>query len=942
MMRRYPLFSSRMRMPPKATVPRLKRRQPPPPPPPSGRGGGGDGGPGGVRGSGGGPPSGGGEAKVGRLGRPEHDIVTNFVAIRRKGPSQVRLYDVHFGEYESKIIGKEGKRSLLVRREQVPPTNLQAKFDALFGHGRWAYDGTKLLSYAGSEEVTLTQAASAVEWTHVDGEFTCPLSVNVGRGQTTLKIQFTDKTIELGSETPNQDQTNVLSAITQNASKRLFMPIGSAFFRERLLNAEDWASRKPIGRDGELMLHLGYFSSIAHAECGALMQIDRAACVMLNDIPLLDYAAGKTRRRAHNLDIRSPDVCRALNSLKKIRLKSKHKPHRTYIMFGVDDVSIKNRTFEHEGVMTNVFDFFKTQFPEIDPEKPGVTVGKARDGGVAPVVPIELLSVAPGQPSTKKSSDISQEMIATMCQETQVRFKAIEGILRTVKEAETSASAFGIEIESQLFRLSPGSARRLEPYQIMYGNGSIARVDNKGGWSLRGDRGDLRFFRPAAVKTWAVVHFGCRDLDCLAAFIKKFTEMACQRGMRGLEPQNLLKPLSGRVDLAGRERYPVLDLGAQSGDELEKHLDKLAEDGKGHLDLVLIILPEGEAVNRIWMYPALKRWAATSKHGVVTQCVQWPKLTGGGKGGGKGGSGLATSPQYAAGVLLKVNMKLGGANGILKNSLLMQMPTMVIGVDVNHGKVGSDQNSYAAVVATLDEHCTKFHTEIIMQEARQERLVQIGEVMKTLYKVWTETNPNLPLKRIFYYRDGVAHSQFDTFARPEIEDLKAAFLDLHINPELVYKVVQKRTRTRFASSRGEGRYEKVPVGLVVDREVTDKMKDPNYPNYQNYYMVPHFGLKGTPKPAHYHVLINEANLGADELQGLTFQLCHAYQRATKVVGRPAPVYWAHLAAMQAQYNHTRYRDDASDVASNHSGSTGMGAGTYLSVTDKMKGVAYWM
>ena len=36
--------------------------------------------------------------------------------------------------------------------------------------------------------------------------------------------------------------------------------------------------------------------------------------------------------------------------------------------------------------------------------------------------------------------------------------------------------------------------------------------------------------------------------------------------------------------------------------------------------------------------------------------------------------------------------------------------------------------------------------QIIMQEARQERPVQIGEVMKALYKVWTETNPNLPLK----------------------------------------------------------------------------------------------------------------------------------------------------------------------------------------------------
>jgi len=154
--------------------------------------------------------------------------------------------------------------------------------------------------------------------------------------------------------------------------------------------------------------------------------------------------------------------------------------------------------------------------------------------------------------------------------------------------------------------------------------------------------------------------------------------------------------------------------------------------------------------------------------------------------------------------------------------------------------------------------------------------------------------------------------------------------------------VQKRTRTRFAESKGERRFGNVPVGLVVDREVTDKVNDPTSTQYMNFYMVPHYGLKGTPKPAHYHVLLNEAHLSIDDLQALTFQLCHAYQRATKIVGRPAPVYWAHLAAFQAQYNQQGFCDESSDAASINSGATGGGSGMFLPVTDKMKGVAYWM
>ena len=67
---------------------------------------------------------------------------------------------------------------------------------------------------------------------------------------------------------------------------------------------------------------------------------------------------------------------------------------------------------------------------------------------------------------------------------------------------------------------------------------------------------------------------------------------------------------------------------------------------------------------------------------------------------------------------LQVNMKLGGANGILERSLFQVPGTMVIGVDVNHAKPGSVQNSFAAVVATLDKDATKFHTEVRVRPFR--------------------------------------------------------------------------------------------------------------------------------------------------------------------------------------------------------------------------------
>lgn len=61
-------------------------------------------------------------------------------------------------------------------------------------------------------------------------------------------------------------------------------------------------------------------------------------------------------------------------------------------------------------------------------------------------------------------------------------------------------------------------------------------------------------------------------------------------------------------------------------------------------------------------------------------------------------------------------------------------------------------------------------------------------------------------------------------------------------------------------------------------------------------------MQGTSRPSHYHVLWDDNQFSADELQCLTYQLCHTYVRCTRSVSIPAPAYYAHLVAFRARYH----------------------------------------
>ena len=115
-------------------------------------------------------------------------------------------------------------------------------------------------------------------------------------------------------------------------------------------------------------------------------------------------------------------------------------------------------------------------------------------------------------------------------------------------------------------------------------------------------------------------------------------------------------------------------------------------------------------------------------------------------------------------------------------------------------------------------------------------------------------------------------------------------------PKITFLVVQKRHHTRFfpASKRDEvGKARNVPPGLVVDRTVC-------HPSEFDFYLCSHFGIQGTSRPTHYHILLDESKIPPDVLQEFTYQLCHVYCRCTRSVSIPAPVYYSHHLAFRAR------------------------------------------
>ena len=122
-------------------------------------------------------------------------------------------------------------------------------------------------------------------------------------------------------------------------------------------------------------------------------------------------------------------------------------------------------------------------------------------------------------------------------------------------------------------------------------------------------------------------------------------------------------------------------------------------------------------------------------------------------------------------------------------------------------------------------------------------------------------------------------------------------------------VASKRHHIRFFPTSGADRNGNPHPGTLVEKDVT-------HPFEYDFYLNSHSAIQGTARPTHYHVLMDEVGLSANDLQNMIYEHSYQYMRSTTPISLcrccryplllnlltvtvPA-VYYAHLASNRAR------------------------------------------
>ncbi|KAF2350248.1 Protein argonaute Mid domain [Trinorchestia longiramus] len=505
-------------------------------------------------------------------------------------------------------------------------------------------------------------------------------------------------------------------------------------------------------------------------------------------------------------------------------------------------------------------------------------------------LPLEVCNIVAGQRCIKKLTDMqTSTMIKATARSAPDREREINNLVRKADfNNDPYMREFGLTISTAMMEVR---GRVLPPPRLQYGGRTRQQaMPNQGVWDMRGKQ----FFTGVEIRVWAIACFAPQRTvkeDALRNFTTQLQKISNDAGM----------PILGQ---------PCFCKYATGPDQVEPMFRYLKNNFAG-LQLVCVVLPGKTPV-----YAEVKRVGDTVL-GMATQCVQAKNVN-------------KTSPQTLSNLCLKINVKLGGINSILVPGIrpkVFNEPVIFLGADVTHPPAGDNKKpSIAAVVGSMDAHPSRYAATVRVQQHRQvggiregkeEVITEFSSMVKELliqfYKC-TRFKPN----RVILYRDGVSEGQFQTVLQHELTAMREACIKLEADykPGITYIAVQKRHHTRlFCSDKKEqsGKSGNIPAGTTVDVGIT-------HPTEFDFYLCSHQGIQGTSRPSHYHVLWDDNHFDSDELQCLTYQLCHTYVRCTRSVSIPAPAYYAHLVAFRARY-HLVEKEHDSGEGSHQSGNS---------------------
>jgi len=441
------------------------------------------------------------------------------------------------------------------------------------------------------------------------------------------------------------------------------------------------------------------------------------------------------------------------------------------------------------------------------------------------------------------------------------------------------AQEFGISFESKMAKIN---GRILAPPSIGYqgykqSDKSVVHINPREPGSWRPRPNQHLYVNGMKLDNWAVLDLcGLHDQE-YHNVIQAFVDVGREVGIS----------ITNKEDNLWHQRS---NEGSMEGD-FENVVHEYKSAGL-KLELIMVIFP----VKGGFQYDRIKH-LGDIVHKIPTQCVLKNTLFKQGQ----------VNRQVVSNLCLKMNSKLGGVNHVLSNKSrpsVLKQPIMIMGADVSHAAPESkgEKPSIAAIVGSMDPCAAKYECEVRIQKAEQnEEIIQDMESVTKdlLMKFHKNTNGRKP-SQIIMFRDGVSEGQFLKVLAYELGAMRKACYSIEPNwePRITYLVVQKRHHTRlFAADKNQyQRNQNVLAGTVVDQGL-------NHPTEGDFYLVSHEGIQGTSRPTHYQVLWDDADMRADDLEQLTYYLCHLYSRCTRSVSYPSPTYYSHLAADRARKHH---------------------------------------
>ncbi|CAB3368695.1 Hypothetical predicted protein [Cloeon dipterum] len=484
-------------------------------------------------------------------------------------------------------------------------------------------------------------------------------------------------------------------------------------------------------------------------------------------------------------------------------------------------------------------------------------------------VPMELCKVMPKQVSIKKLNELqtSSMVRAATTRPKDRKEKIMEAFNSLRLTSDSCLREFDIKVEPQMIQVE---GRVIAPPALQYKANYQVKVRD-GVWRM-----DRQQFKTVVkqVQNWAILDLSIAKEGSIRFLKDELVTVGASVGMTFNANPKIL--LSGEL---------------RDANELSKFLQSQVKEGP--FDLLVVIIPESIGGKDPH---AVVKLVLEMKNKIITQCIELKTLM-------KVVNKERNSQSIVPNILLKINTKLDGKNHVLhKDSRpsCFDDNVMIMGADVTHPPPDNTSvPSVAAVTASHDkEDVFKFSMQWRLQPPCTEIILDMEDVVLTHLKFFAGKNGGKYPSRIIYYRDGVGDSQFEAVLRAELSAIRRAAMKIGqtYKPRITFLVVQKRHHTRFFPKEGDtmaDRNGNVPAGFVVDKTIT-------HPRDMDFYLVSHQSIQGTSRPTKYKMLYDDANMNEDEVEKLTFFLCHLYARCNRSVSYPAPTYYAHHAASRAK------------------------------------------